>query len=477
MSRRAESLTRVLRLVTVGLLGAVAAIALLGVTSRTTGDVGPGTIELTARLGAARTELQVPPFGEISAPTHEAPLTLAARVDRIDIDAAQDLASQLAVRERLEATVRSGLTPLIRRFVIQAIGVSTVLGAVMGAVIPGRRWAFVLAGATGGLLASAFLIGLTLVRLDPQAFAEAPRFDGPLERAPSLIETARQYVEDFDAVRDRVDALSTQLSDLYATATTEAIAQGPGTVHVLHVSDLHLNPVGLEVTADLAERFDVDAIIDTGDFTTFGLPPEARFSEQLADMPAPYYLIPGNHDSFGIRQALAASGELTLVDGAVITIGDVDVLGVGHPVFTATDEADAEIIDEALETQADETADLADSLEPAPDVLAVHDPAQGDDVDVPLVIAGHTHETSLTERDDGVLVLTVGSTGATGLGSFTVETDLPYEAQVLHFDEGQLVGVDAVSLRTTGEFQIERRLIEPPTERTVSPLPSPVEPR
>jgi predicted phosphodiesterase len=470
MSRRADSLTRVARLVTIGLLGGIVALALLGITSRSTGDVGPGTIELSARLGPARTELLLPPFGAISAPTHEAPVTLSARVNRIDVDAAQDLASQPALRERIDATVRSALTPLVWRFVLQAIGVSTVIGAVVGAVIPGRRWSYVAAGAAGGLLAAASLVGLALVRLDPQAFADAPRFDGPIERAPRLIETARRYVEDFEAVRDRVDALSSQLSDLYAAATTEQIAQGPGTVHVLHVSDLHLNPVGLEVTADLAERFGVDAIVDTGDFTTFGLPPEAQFSEQLAGMPAPYYLVPGNHDSFGIRQALADSGELTLVDGSVITVGDVDILGVGHPVFTATGEVGDELIDRALESQAEETAALAASLDP--DVLAVHDPAQGDGVDVPLVMAGHTHETSFTERDDGAIVVTVGSTGATGLGSFTVETDLPYEAEVLHFDRGRLVGVDAISLRTTGEFQIERRLIDPPTERTGS-LPVP----
>ncbi|MGH9116644.1 MAG: metallophosphoesterase family protein [Acidimicrobiales bacterium] len=459
---RAKSLTRAGRLVTIAALGAVAAVVLLGVTSRSTGTVGPGTIELTARVGPPRTVLRLPPFGAVSAPTHGAPVTLTARVDRIDIDAAQDLASQPRLRERIEATVRSDLTPLVRRFVLQTLGVSAVVGAAVGAVIPRRRWSFVAAGAGGALLATGVLVGLAWLRFDPEAFADQPRFEGPLERAPGLIETAQKYVEDFEAVRNRIDVLSAQLSDLYASATTEEIARGPGTVHILHVSDIHLNPVGLEVTRDLAERFDVDAIVDTGDFTTFGLPPEARFSDQLAGMPAPYYLIPGNHDSFGIRQALADSGQLVLVDGSVFTVGNVDILGVGHPVFTASNEVSDEVLDEALARQGAETESLAAELEP--DVVAVHDPAQADGVDVPLVIAGHTHETTFTERDDGAIVLTVGSTGATGLGSFTVETGLPYEAQVLHFSGGRLVGIDAVSLRTTGEFEIERRLPPEPPE-------------
>jgi hypothetical protein len=59
-------------------------------------------------------------------------------------------------------------------------------------------------------------------------------------------------------------------------------------------------------------------------------------------------------------------------------------------------------------------------------------------------------------------VLTVGSTGATGLGSFTVDTDTPYEAEVLRFVDGDLVGIDYVTLSgTEGEFTIDRSLVEP----------------
>jgi Icc-related predicted phosphoesterase len=458
-----------LRVVTVGTLGALAALALLGVTSRSSGDVGPGRVELTVRVGPARAELLLPPFGAVSAPTHGAPVTISARVDRIDVDAAQDLARQPQIRDRIEATVRSELTPLVRRFVIQTLALSVAVGAVIGALVPGRRLGDLAAGAGGALLVTGLLVGLAWLRFDPQAFADHPRFEGPLERAPRLIETARRYVEDFDAVENRIAALSAQLSDLYAAATTEDIAEGPGTVHVLHVSDLHINPVGVEVVRDLAERFDVDAIVDTGDFTTFGLPPEAEFSENLAGMPAPYYLIPGNHDAFGIRQALAETGELVLVDGTTFQVGDVDFLGVGHPVFTASNDVADGVLEEALARQAEETADLVATLDPAPDVLAVHDVRQADGVDVPLVIGGHTHETSFEERDDGTVVLTVGSTGATGLGSFTVDTDLPYEAEVLHFDDGALVGIDAISLRTTGDFEVERRLLAPPDEETSPP--------
>jgi hypothetical protein len=99
-----------------------------------------------------------------------------------------------------------------------------------------------------------------------------------------------------------------------------------------------------------------------------------------------------------------------------------------------------------------------------PDVLAVHDlrQARGAIGDVPLVVAGHTHERS-AEEEDGTLLLTVGSTGATGLGSFTIETDLAYEAEVLRFQGGRLVAIDYVRLiGFGGNFVVEHTVVERP---------------
>jgi predicted phosphodiesterase len=463
VSRRLGRLPFAVKLVGVAILGGAAALALLGVTSRSSGEVGPGTVELRAFVGPPRTEFRLPPFGVISAPTHRTPVTVAIRVDRIDVDAVQELAAGPRVAERLEADIRADLDPLVTRFAVRSIGLSVVVGGIVGALVPRRRWASVAAGAAGGLIASAGFLGLAWWRFDATSFADRPRFEGPLERVPALLETAGRYVEDFEDVRDRVEALSGQLGDLYGAATTEELARGPGSVHILHVSDLHLNPVGLEVVRDLAERFDVDAVVDTGDFTTFGLPPEARFSDNLAGITVPYYLIPGNHDAFGIRQSLSQNENLTVVDGTEFSVRGVDIVGIGHPVFTATNEVSDDVLEASLAHQAEENAALVERLRP--DVVAVHDPRQADGADVPLVIGGHLHETTYTERDDGGLVLTVGSTGATGLGSFTVDTELPYEAEVLHFSGGRLVGIDAISLRTSGDFEIERRLIPDPEDQ------------
>jgi hypothetical protein len=56
----------------------------------------------------------------------------------------------------------------------------------------------------------------------------------------------------------------------------------------------------------------------------------------------------------------------------------------------------------------------------------------------------------------------VGSTGSTGLGSFLVETDRSYEAEVLRFVDRRLVSVDRVILRGVGGgFRVERQLVTP----------------
>jgi hypothetical protein len=64
------------------------------------------------------------------------------------------------------------------------------------------------------------------------------------------------------------------------------------------------------------------------------------------------------------------------------------------------------------------------------------------------------------EVRDGSRLLTVGSTGATGLGSFTADSDLAYEAEILHFRRSALVAVDYVSLTGLGgSFVVDHTVI------------------
>jgi hypothetical protein len=112
-----------------------------------------------------------------------------------------------------------------------------------------------------------------------------------------------------------------------------------------------------------------------------------------------------------------------------------------------------------MDACAPHVAELTERLRP--DVLAVHDRRIAADSygEVPLVVSGHFHKAS-ESVENGTRVLTIGSTGATGLGSFSIEDDLAYEGEILHFVDGNLRLVDSFSLQgVTGNYSIERRVM------------------
>jgi hypothetical protein len=134
----------------------------------------------------------------------------------------------------------------------------------------------------------------------------------------------------------------------------------------------------------------------------------------------------------------------------------VRVLGFADPSFTVDGETTYDDNKRLRREQAIEVG--TEVWKQQPDVLAVAglDQAAASVGAVPLVISGDIHERAETVVE-GTLMLNVGSTGATGLGSFTVDTNLPYEAQVLNFRDGELVAVDYVKVvGVTGAFSVER---------------------
>jgi predicted phosphodiesterase len=448
----------------VALLGAAAALLALGTVTVAQGRVGPGRVAVRAHLGAGRTELRLPPLGQVSAATHSAPITLTGQVDEVSINGLQDVLKTDDPGDRLRSEVSDDLEPLLRAFAWRALVVAALAGALAGALVPRRRWTYPLTGSAAGVAAVALLLGGAWQSYDPEAFDKA-RFEGPLERAPSLLATVRKHVDDIDDVRKRVRVLGDQVADLYSAASSQVGGPvGGDEVRILHISDIHSNPLGLEVTRRLAEQFDVAAVLDTGDLTSFGIPLEGRLGDMVATMKVPYLLVPGNHDSAANRRILATVPNIVLLDGTVAEIGGVRILGVGDPAFTADNEISTAEAFAIKQQRGPEVA--ARVAELRPDVLAVHDAvlAEASEGHVPLIVSGHLHQTSALRRN-GTLVLSVGSTGATGLGSFTVDTGSPYEAELLHFVGRDLIAVDRIDLHGVGgAFRVERQLVPEPGE-------------
>lgn len=438
--------------------GAAAALIGLRWTGSTEAELGPGRVELSAELGPGQTAIALPPLGRVTADTHDMPVTVAAEVVAVDVEAAQRTVSGAdpvsALQEGITEDMPGAFAGFVRHVLIFAAGT----GAVAALLLPGRSLWHAVPGAVGGAGAVAAVLLATWVPYDLDAFEE-PTLEGELARAPGLIAAAERNLRDLETVRSRVEIVSDRLAELYAASLDELPGGAAGETSILVVSDLHLNPLGAELVVDLAGDLGVDAILDTGDVTSFGFTIEARFGEILAQAPVPYLVVPGNHDSAQNRQQLADLEGITVLDETVAQVGEVRILGVPDPTFTASNELSTEAANRRKLNLADEVAVLVETEEP--DLLAVHDARQAQQSAglVPVIVAGHTHRRG-EEVVDGTRLLAVGSTGATGLGAFTVETELPYEAQVLRFDGARLVAVDYLTVEGIGgSFTLERRLV------------------
>jgi predicted MPP superfamily phosphohydrolase len=446
------------RLTLVALLSGAAAALALQLIPATRHEVGPTTVTARGELGRGETTVIVPPLGTVEADTHWWPLALSMTVAEVDPSELTQAVQSEAGQRALAADVEDGLRGTTTRIAAQLMVGAVVVGVVVAALLPGRRWTFLVAGATGGAVVVGALLAVTAATFNVGAFEE-PRFTGTLERAPEVIAAVNRRIGSFEELSSRYEQAATRLSDLLALVAEPVSTPDEGSVAILHVSDIHSNPIGVQIARELAREFDVDAVLDTGDVTSFGASIEGRIAGLIEQIPVPYIFVPGNHDSFGNRAALAAADNVTMLTEDIVEVNGVEILGWADPTFTASDETSTE---EANEIRSAESVDVAERVRNhLPDVLAVHDARLAEQAigDVPLVLAGHTHEGDL-DVDDGTVLMTVGSTGATGLGSFIVESDAEYEAEVLYFEDGQAIAYDYITLSGFGgDFTVERRTL------------------
>lgn len=439
----------------------VLALVLTGLVlplSRTHGTFGPGTVSVGLQVARhGNTVLDVPPLGRVRVDSHRSPLELQARVETIDIPAATELAREGT--PVLDESHRQQLVGLVRWLALRAIALGLAAGVAAGLIVRGRGWPHVALGAASAVTAVGLLLGLTWWSYSVESF-RSPVFEGALSRAPEALDALEREYQSLEGLRDRVNILAAQITTLSAQAADpHSVAPSGDDVRILHISDVHLNPLGLEIASSLADRFDVDAILDTGDLTSFGVPYEAEIGRLISRMPAPYYLVPGNHDSPRLRERLSRVRNLTIVDRTVVSIRGVEVLGVPDPATTVAPDEDGVTGEEARAARLDVADDVATlTRDLSPDVLAVAglqlaDMAEGY---VPLVVSGDVHERTSEQRGD-TLLLTVGTTGAGGLGRFTQNTGRPYAAQVLRFVDGRLVALDYIEVGgLDGGFSIDR---------------------
>ena len=464
-----STLARRVRLVVVAAAGATLALLVAGNAGA---SVGPFDTTVSARPSlSGHTTVRLAPLGSIEFDTHDAPVRLELRVDELRLDEAEQIARDPTVLESLEDDVAADSRRALIHIALRCLVVAMVGGAV-AVFVSTRRVRSLLSGAAiAGGLASLLLLS-TLVTFEPEAVAE-PRYTGLLTVAPTAVGDVEGVVDRFGEYRAQLTELVGNVVRLYRTAQgLPTFEPSDGTVHVLHVSDIHLNPQAFDLMELLVDQFDVDVVADTGDTTDWGTEPEAQLLDRIGGIDAPYLWVRGNHDSAATQRAVAAQPNAVVLDGNATTVAGLRFWGAADTRYTPDKDqpTGGDVEREQAQALAREVADLlAEDEPPSVDVAMVHDARMAGAIggEVPLVLAGHAHEPR-QESFEGTTLLVEGSTGGAGLRSLTDDEPTQLTCSILYFDRdtGRLVAFDRIAIRGLGEAgaRIERHIVEAPDE-------------
>ncbi len=413
------------------------------------------------------TAVKIPPVGEIRARTHRAPVGVALSLERVGFSQVKRLADTEFSPQELINKAESDLIELFRGLVVRLLLLGALGGLCAGLLLPARSAKRAVAAALIGLAAVAMPIGAVAFDYDLKAWRQ-PRYTGMLAAAPWLIDTAEDKLEEFDLFRGEMRRVATNLYTFYAKVESwKPVELGNDRLKVLHVGDVHNNPVAFDIMKRIVRDFEVDFIVDTGDLTDFGTPIEAGIVEKVGGLEVPYIFIPGNHDSPSVLDALKRQQNVTVVEDDVVTVEGLKIFGLSEPAsaeFSAVPSEAAQLT--ALSRDADKKFQ---AMRRPPDIVAAHSIKQAGELvgGSPVILVGHTHAPSFEIRE-GSVVANVGTSGAAGIRNFQADQDLPYSFRLFHFDRESrdLLATDSLALSgASRDFLLERRLINRTEER------------
>jgi predicted phosphodiesterase len=460
----------------VGLIGAWIGMALL---ARTTVPMGPFRVALDGGFGFGfgETRIELPPFGALTADTHTSPISITATLSDVGVERLTRVVNDVGI-DGLVTQIQRDALDRVQTLVWRLLVVSGIGAAILGALVFRTKWRLVTAALISAVLGVAACEVLLLVTFRPAAFTE-PTYSGTLALAPRLIGPVRQATDRIEDLRAGLEQIVDGTVRAYSTLQETPV--GEDAIRVLHISDIHASPLGMDFAREVARGFDVDMVLDTGDITSFATPVENLIVSRIPEFGRPYLFVRGNHDSIELQTAIAREQNAFVLDGRAVTIEGLTIYGLGHPAFTPA---------RGLPVDAEEFAELARSVGPRVatdveaatdpvEVVAVHDDRMAEAVAglVPVVVSGHFHETGALVVN-GTLYLRVGTTGASGAGVFRDLTDIPFSAEVLYFSRGvspELIAYDVIEQDPeSASLTVQRITVsEEYGELVLTPTPTP----
>lgn len=455
---------KILAILLTGFIGAILAVWLFGAST-----VEVEGIEFKVGLAPGRsglTELHFPPFGVVEAKTHQGPVKLIISLEQIRSDSFRahidNPPNQKKIVQQLQTTVRDRIIA----FTLHQVAVA-FLGAFLLVFFIWRPGLFksLIYPAAATLILLLILAGI-FRSYDTAAFHE-PEYKGVLSMAPAAVKFASDSLTDLQQIRNHTRQIVSNLGLLFSSADSLMVMANPEeqgeVVKVLLVSDLHSNPVGIELIKSLATRFGVDFVINAGDLTDMGLKLETSTAQDLAQLGVPQLFVGGNHDSPEVMEFIASLPDSRVLDGEMLTIKGVKVLGFADPLsaVAAVQYDSKEEEGEALKQQANRVHETIET-QGRPDILVVHDSKLGKRLTklAGLIVAGHDHRIRI-EQGPGWVFVNPGTTGASGLRGLYSEQGISYSASIVYIlpDSG-LVAVDMVRYNPVSrQFALERKLV------------------
>jgi predicted phosphodiesterase len=288
-----------------------------------------------------------------------------------------------------------------------------------------------------------------------------------IQAAPWVLSMAWEAFDQVEELGSRVQALAGNLySLLQEVENLGPLGLVQADVTVLHVSDIHNNPVAYNFAKQVVDSFPVDFIMDTGDLTDWGTALEMEIAKRIEDVRLPYLFVTGNHDSPEVLKKLSAIANAVLISQEETAVAGLRIAGTGDLVadsFLATPASPAENTAYARELNK-----RWSEVEERPDIFMVHNHLVAEALEpglFPVVAYGHTHAWGVKERD-GTVYSNAGTTGAAGIRGFQAREPLPYSLSLLYFsrDEGgrlRLQAVDGVHVTGLGtSFSLHRTFVQ-----------------
>ena len=362
------------------------------------------------------------------------PVRLRVDVQRIDRDAAVQVAREGAGTPRVLARVRRDATDAIASYVriLVAVVVGSALGFGLLVALALRGIGLPLRAGALSAVASALVLGLAIiVLLPPRGDLGAPEYyaHGPdIPRALRAVESAEASA---GALGDELDGQLVGLAR-FVVAPGERATLG-GRPQITVASDLHNYLLAVPALQRVARG---TPLFFVGDLTDRGSPLESQLTRGVLHAGTRLVFVTGNHDSDSAAQELADDGAIVLTEHGrllrggrygpmVVRVAGLRVAGYGDPfrrrrargyvqqgALPAPSPAEQNLFAEWL-------AGLQDKV----DVVMVHEPAlaakgiealRRDPPSHPIVLlVGHTHHADI-KLDRDLAVLNGGTVGAGG---------------------------------------------------------------